>query len=74
MYTCNRKYCTFQILRTREAQIIFNKKLKAQEEKKEKEYAQKCRKEADKYRKVKQLEQKERSEKKFKNKEDILAQ
>lgn len=70
IYICN----TLQILRTQEAQIIFNKKLKAQEEKKEKEYAEKCRKGAEEYKKEKQLEKKERNEKILKNKEDLLAQ
>jgi len=64
----------FQILRTREAQIIFNKKLKTQEEKKGKEYAEKCRKDAEEYKKEKQSEKKERTEKILKNKEDLLAQ
>ncbi|GFG36523.1 hypothetical protein Cfor_03219, partial [Coptotermes formosanus] len=63
-----------EILRIQEAQIIFNKKLKAQEEKKEKEYAEKCRKDAQEYTKQKQVEEKERAGKILKNKEDLLAQ
>jgi hypothetical protein len=64
----------FQILRVREAQIKYNEKLKALEEKKEEEYAEKCRKDVERYKKEKQLEEKKRTEKINKNKEDLLAQ
>lgn len=64
----------FQVLRTRDAQIKFDKKLKALEEKKEQEYAEKCRKNAEDYKKETQLEKKRRTEKMNKNKEDLLAQ
>jgi hypothetical protein len=61
-------------LRTREAQIKFDKKLKAMEEEKEQEYAEKCRKDVEDYKKEKQLEEEKRTEKMNKNKEDLLAQ
>ncbi|XP_021916362.1 coiled-coil domain-containing protein 173-like isoform X2 [Zootermopsis nevadensis] len=63
-----------EVLRTRDAQIKFDKKLKALEEKKEQEYADKCRKNAEDYKKETQLEKKRRTEKMNKNKEDLLAQ
>jgi len=64
----------FQILRIQEAQITFDKKLKALKQKEEQEYAKKCIKDAEEYKKEKQLEERKRIEKMNKFQEDLLAQ
>ncbi|KAJ4440073.1 hypothetical protein ANN_08205 [Periplaneta americana] len=63
-----------EILRTRQEQIKFDKKLKELEEQKEKEYAEKCRQDAEEYIKEKRLRKKKQLEKMQKHREDLQAQ